>query len=106
MSADNNAPEQVREVEVVAEVVEDGINRAHGNGHRIADALICDEIAERILRALAPARAAERQETARAAWDEGFFAATEAAPPDVWHGAWDDAPNPYRADGVTGRSGM
>lgn len=33
------------------------------------------------------------------AWDEGHDAATDAAPEDVWFGAWSFTTNPYRIEG-------
>lgn len=129
MSADDNAPEQAREVEVEARALDVwACTHCATCGKPIASEQDWDETepgertdlcfdehtcgfyddanmaatrAQAVLAALAPVRAAERQEAARAAWDDGYF-----------HG-WDDesfeergkTPNPYRADGVTGRSG-
>lgn len=66
---------------------------------------------EAVLAALAPIRAAERQEAARAAWDEGYETGRDDECFDQ-RGLSTDSDaheyphaNPYRADGVTGRSG-
>lgn len=106
MSADDNAPVQAREVEVVArlQAVRLGVEGQPGAERRH---LTANE-ARTIWAALAPIREAERQEAAREAaeraWDEGFTAGWGGAQV-IYTGLGDDdiGMNPYSADGVTGR---
>ncbi|RYE42567.1 MAG: hypothetical protein EOP24_32010 [Hyphomicrobiales bacterium] len=106
MSADGNTPEQAREVrEVLIDILAmSPMTDAWGVG--------MPEIgrtADEILRALAPIRAAERQEAAREAFEEGVDAGRDDCCGIPWdQPKWIDRErpaNPYRADGVTGRSG-
>lgn len=122
MSADDNAPEQAREVGVVAAVMYDELNGADtlswDNRHPDVQE-VWREAAEGVLRALAPLRATERQGAAR----EALLAAADGleglrfndAPPEALHlqqvhnAAIDLVVMNLRlsdsADGVTGRSG-
>lgn len=100
MSADDNAPEQAREVEVVARAILDA------SGFPNSPITPADlSIGMAAHRALAPIREAERQEAAREAaeraWDEGVRHAESR------EGGMTCDPrtaNPYRADGVTGQT--
>ena len=98
MSADDNASEQAREVEAVRCVLREV-------GDQSPTATI-----RRVLAALAPIRAAERQEAAREALSEAASTVTE----EMFGGRGDDVrlwllaisrQQQRRADGVTGRSG-
>lgn len=122
MSADDNAPEQAREVEVLDAVIFEVLDVLDhwdrtGSSERAVQAI---RLRERIQAALAPIRAAERQEAARAALIEaaGDIAERIAAvvDPDSWRRdgfdeGWAHAGEKIdgllraRADGVTGRSG-
>lgn len=123
MSADDNAPEQAREVEVVVDILLNDVGLALADRSRnLAGAqatLKAIATAERVLAALAPLRAVERQEAARAALIEaaGDIAERIAAvvDPDSWRRdgfdeGWAHAGEKIdgllraRADGVTGRS--
>lgn len=86
MSADDNAPEQAREVEVVARAI--GHKAACYSADPVAPhPCLCWpwrlKEAEVVLRALAPIRAAERQEAARGAREEALVPMRELA--DWWH---------------------
>lgn len=102
MTADDaQASGQAREVEVrlVGEAIEDAAMRLKG---RDLGTVHRDQIAREALDAIEHIRAAERQEAARAAaeraWDEGVRWVV-TPPESLVFGP----PNPYRADGVTGR---
>lgn len=116
MSADDNAPEQAREVEVVARA----LGRHAGWTDQELDEVVVDTDdvgysftglprwhqdvpeAEAVLAALAPIRETERW----AVFREGVKAAGSYGHEDGWtHDMNPHLDNPYRADGVTGRSG-
>lgn len=122
MSADDNAPEQAREVEVVREALLDslGWDWTEEPPHVPSPEQAVEGVVEAVLAALAPIRAAERQEAAREALIEaaGDIAERIAAvvDPDSWRRdgfdeGWAHAGEKIdgllrdRADGVTGREG-
>ena len=55
----------------------------------------CEE-PHRIALALAPLVEAREREARAEAWDDGFNAATDVVPEDVWFGPWSRTRNPYR----------
>lgn len=123
MSADDNAPEQAREVEVVRGVLRDhGLEQGGGGLHswrcdhpdRYGECDCLDELLADLHAALTPIRAAERQEAARKAAESALRGAARAVLIDdqfrasTISRAWAQAAARIiddRADGATGRSG-
>ena len=54
------------------------------------------DVREALLAAVAPLIEALVREAQAEAWADGFNAATDAVPEDVWFGSWSYTRNPYR----------